>query len=128
MLREFSISQFTYLDREQYKAIEREVGRNKRKYGQSYEGYFINEDGTLNYQEMILTIDRIIASGAHSVNKALNKDRHRVRDLEFVHPESVVHQLVKEETYIKQEGINPEDISEIILSDDSNIDLFDLLY
>ncbi|MFM2315194.1 MAG: hypothetical protein RLZZ04_4470 [Cyanobacteriota bacterium] len=50
ILREFSISQFTYQTIEQYLAIEKEVQRNKRRYNQSYEGYFINPDGTLDYQ------------------------------------------------------------------------------
>lgn len=97
LLREFSISQFTYHDQEQYKAIEREVNRNKRKYNQSYEGYFLNDDGTLDYQLMVLTIDKIIASGAHSINKELDRDRNRNRDLGVNHPEDKIYQLVKQQ-------------------------------
>ena len=97
LLREFSISQFTYHDREQYQAIEREVGRNKRRYNQSYEGYFLNDDGTLNYQLMIVTIDKIIASGEHYINRVLDKSKHRGRDLSINHPEAEVYQLVKQQ-------------------------------
>ena len=95
ILREFSLSQFTYQTIEQYLAIEKEVQRNKRRYNQSYEGYFINDDGTLNYQSMILEIDLAIASGALSINKYLDKDRNRARDIHIEHPETNVYQAVK---------------------------------
>lgn len=106
LLREFSISQFTYHNQEQYKAIEREANRNKRRYNQSYEGYFLNDDGTLNYQLMIVTIDKIIASGAHSINKVLDKDRHRERDLGINHPEAEVYQAVKKQANFSAGVIN----------------------
>lgn len=95
MLREFSLSQFTYQTIEQYLAIEKEVTRNKRRYNQSYEGYFINSDGTLDYQQMILEIDKAIASGALSINKYLDKSRNRARDIEISHPEAQVYKAVK---------------------------------
>lgn len=95
LLREFSISQFTYQTIEQYKAIEKEVQRNKRMYNQSYEGFFINEDGTLNYELMIKTIDEIIASGEMSINKVLDKDRHRRRDIDVEHPSNLIYERVK---------------------------------
>ena len=95
ILREFSLSQFTYQTIEQYLAIEKEVQRNKRRYNQSYEGYFTNDDGTLDYQEMILEIDGAIASGALSINKYLDQSRHRTRDIVIEHPEASVYQAVK---------------------------------
>ena len=95
ILREFSLSQFTYQTIEQYLAIEKEVQRNKRRYNQSYEGYFINSDGTLDYQSMINEIDRAIASGTLSINKFLDKCRHRTRDIIIKHPEASVYQAVK---------------------------------
>ena len=95
ILREFSISQFTYQTIEQYLAIEKEVQRNKRRYNQSYEGYFINDDGTLNYQLMIKTIDEIISTGALSINEVLDKYDHRARDINIEHPESLVYEVVK---------------------------------
>lgn len=95
ILREFSLSQFTYQTIEQYLAIEKETQRNKRRYKQSYEGYFINPDGTLDYQQMIFEIDGAIASGNLLINKILDKNRHRARDIDIQHPENKVYQAVK---------------------------------
>ena len=95
ILREFSLSQFTYRTIEQYIAIEKEVQRNKRRYNQSYEGYFINPDGTLDYQQMIIEIDCAIALGALSINKYLDKSRNRARDISIKHPEASVYHAVK---------------------------------
>ncbi|MDJ0716900.1 MAG: hypothetical protein QNJ54_22240 [Prochloraceae cyanobacterium] len=88
LLREFSLSQFTFQNFQQYQDIEKEVGRNKRYYNQSYEGYFINDNGFLNFQEMIETVDRIIANGATSINKVLDENRNRTRNKDINHPES----------------------------------------
>ncbi len=126
LLREFSISQFTYQTREQYEAIEREVGRNKRRYNQSYEGYFLNDDGTLDYQLMIETIDEIIASGAHSINEVLDKNYHRARDLSINHPEAKVYQAVKQQANKSSEvDLNTDDgeldIDEILDLDDGEL-------
>jgi hypothetical protein len=95
ILREFSLSQFTYQTIEQYIAIEKEVLRNKRRYNQSYEGYFINPDATLDYQTMITEIDKAIAKGALSINKILDQSRHRTRNISIEHPESKVYQAVR---------------------------------
>ena len=95
ILREFSLSQFTYQTIEQYIAIEKEVQRNKQRYNQSYEGYFINSDGTLDYQSMIKEIDKAIGSGALSINKYLDKSRNRARDINIEHPEIQVYDAVK---------------------------------
>jgi len=95
ILREFSLSQFTYQTISQYLAIEKEVQRNKRRYNQSYEGYFINEDATLDYKSMIKEIDSAISSGALSINNYLDKYRHRSRDIDIEHPEAKVYEAVK---------------------------------
>lgn len=87
LLREFSLSQFTFQSVEQFKNIEREMNANKRKYGQSYEGYFINDDGTLNFQEMITEVDKAIGENAHSLNKVFDKSRNRHRTQDMYHPE-----------------------------------------
>jgi hypothetical protein len=109
ILREFSISQFTYQTIEQYLAVEKEVQRNKRRYNQSYEGYFINQDGTLNYELMIKTIDQIVATGTLSINQELDLDRHRTRDIDISHPETKVYEAVKLQA---NRGINVRDESE----------------
>lgn len=109
ILREFSISQFTYQTIEQYLAIEKEVQRNKRRYNQSYEGYFVNNDETLDYELMIKTIDQIVANGALSINKMLDSDRNRARDIDISHPETKVYEAVKLQA---NNGINVRDESE----------------
>jgi hypothetical protein len=63
LLREFSLSQFTFETLEQYKGWLREYQRFLRRYGQSYEMFFLNERGTLNYQLMVESIDYAIQSG-----------------------------------------------------------------
>ena len=44
---------------------------------------------------MISEIDLAIASGTLSINKYLDKNRHRARDIEIEHPEFKVYQAVK---------------------------------
>ena len=54
-----------------------------------------NPDGTLDYQSMIREIDSAIASGTLSINKVLDKSRHRTRDIDIEHPETQVYHAVK---------------------------------
>lgn len=60
LLRELSLSQFTFRTVQQRNAWEKEIDRMKDKTGQSLEKYFTNVDGTLNYSQMINTIDKLI--------------------------------------------------------------------
>jgi hypothetical protein len=79
LLREFSLSQFTFKNIEQYKAIFRESESNKRRYYQTYEGYFIDEYGNLNFEFMVKKLDEIISSGSLTINKELDRHRNRSR-------------------------------------------------
>jgi hypothetical protein len=96
MLRELSLSQFTFKTIEQLKAIEKEINSNKRRYAQSYEGFFINQDDSLNYLEMIKTIDKMIDESLISFNKELDKYRNRNRDFKIYHPEINAYNDFKE--------------------------------
>ena len=110
MLKELSLSQFTYQTMEQYLKIEKEYERNKRKFEQSYEGFFLNKDGTLNYQEMIIVLDELIRNGYISINNELDKNKHRQRDLIINHPDSFVYQYLKENIVtIKNDVIIPDE-------------------
>ena len=60
ILREFSLSQFTFNTYKQYKSWEQEYQRHLRRYGQSYEMFFINQNGTINYQLMIEEVEQAI--------------------------------------------------------------------
>lgn len=96
LLRELSLSQFTFKSINQLLAIEKEFQRNKRRFEQSFEGYFINEDGTLNYELMIKTIDLMIQKDLISFNQYLDKSRHRHRLETMNHPDKIVYQKLKE--------------------------------
>lgn len=85
-LREFSLAQFTYQSHEQYRGWERETARLQRHYGQSYEQYFLNPDGTLDYQRMIETIDGKIAEGKLSYWDGDSRRSKHVDRLQKDHP------------------------------------------
>ena len=63
MLREFSLSQFKFCNFEQWRAWERWYIRSKEKYGHSCEEWYLNDDGTLDYQRMISEIYKAIRGG-----------------------------------------------------------------
>lgn len=73
ILHEFSLSQFTFKTYNQFKSWKQEQERYLRKYGQSYEMFFISEDGTLDFQRMVETVDRIIRDGHKSFFKGCDK-------------------------------------------------------
>jgi hypothetical protein len=60
LLTELVLSQFTYPTLNNYKKWIDNHYKHKSKYGQGYESCFLNEDGTLNYQLMIESIDEKI--------------------------------------------------------------------
>ncbi len=89
LLREFSLSQFTFQSHKQLLSWRREYERLLRHYDQSYEMFFLNEDGTLNYQLMIETINEMITSGKHNFFHELNRSKaDAYRELFSKHPES----------------------------------------
>ena len=113
LLREFSLSQFTFLTIEQYLEIEKEIARNKRRYQQSYEGYFINEDLTLNFAKMIETIDLLINQGITSINDHFDLHDHRHRHTEIInHPEANNLIKIKELLYPLEKENPNNDISD----------------
>ena len=86
LLREFSLSQFTFRTMEQYKSWEKTINKMKDAYGQSIEMFFINKDGSLNYREMINWFDRVIDKNIEPVKalrtlSKLKKNHPRFEDL-----------------------------------------------
>lgn len=59
----FSTSQFTYQTAKQYDSWKKTGDKLKRKYGESYEIFFSNPDGTVDFLKMITTIDKMIREG-----------------------------------------------------------------
>jgi len=80
----FSESQHTFQTKEQRKHWISYKEKLKRKYGISYELFYLNEDSALNYQEMLEDIDRMISEGlgchsAEEIKKYFNAHRNLVR-------------------------------------------------
>lgn len=86
LLREFSLAQFTYQNLTQYRAWEREAEKLRRQYGQTYEMFFLNDDGTLDYQAMIEDIDNKIGKGWLGFWNQVDKRRMNTNRQQSVHP------------------------------------------
>ena len=86
LLREFSLSQFTFKDLAQYQGWNKAIFRRKNNYGQSIESFFLNADGTLDYQTMVETVDRMIDEGVVDPFKALDPNENAFSRLTLEHP------------------------------------------
>lgn len=73
LLHEFSLSQFTFQNYEQLSSWRKEYDKLLRCYGQSYEMFFLNDDGTLDYQKMIMTVGKAIYEGKKNFFDGLDK-------------------------------------------------------
>jgi hypothetical protein len=94
LLRELSLSQFTFLSYSQYKNWTREYLRLKNKYFQSYEMFFI-QDGILNYQAMIENIDKAIGEGETSFLAVVDKNRNKSRNGDLSHINGDIYEGLK---------------------------------
>jgi len=86
LLRELSLSQFTYRTHAQYRAWEKAADTLKRKYGQSFEVYYINQDGTLNYQQMVTDLHKLIRDGVSKPSEVFDTNRNKSRRKNVSHP------------------------------------------
>ncbi|MBE9041818.1 hypothetical protein IQ235_13615 [Oscillatoriales cyanobacterium LEGE 11467] len=75
LFTEFSLSQFPYNFIAQYKGWRDAIDESKHKYGQSIEAWFLNDDGTLKYQEMIDWAGSAVADGVTNPIATLEKER-----------------------------------------------------
>jgi hypothetical protein len=73
LLRELSLSQFTFQTHEQYKAWSKETDNLRRRYGQSYEMFFVDDEGYLDYQRLINEVDAAIRAGKMSFLDGVDK-------------------------------------------------------
>jgi hypothetical protein len=60
LLREYSHSQFRFRCPSQWKAVEQEYMRCKKRFGQYVECFFLNADGTLDYLTMIREVQKAL--------------------------------------------------------------------
>ncbi len=79
LLQEFSLSQFTFKTYEQYMTWYSAVSKLKKTDKQSIESYFLNDDGTLNFQLMCEKVDEMIANDVINPFDELDRNRHRQR-------------------------------------------------
>ncbi|BAQ63235.1 hypothetical protein GM3708_3641 (plasmid) [Geminocystis sp. NIES-3708] len=79
LLTELVLSQFTYPTLSSYKKWIENHYKHKSKYGQGYESCFLNDDGTLNYQLMINTIDEKIKEDKGIKLKQVDHPSHKLR-------------------------------------------------
>ena len=75
LMQEFSLSQFTFLTYEQFSSWKKVVDKAKLKHHQSLEGYFLNDDMSLNLQALSEWTDNAIATGI--MNPFAELDKHR---------------------------------------------------
>ena len=98
LMQEYSLSQFTFQTYEQYINWKKVIEKAKEKHKQSLEGFFLNEDTTLNLKAMCEWVDGAIASGVMNPFDVLkDKNRHDRRT-----EKTVKAQVKKTETRGKQ--------------------------
>ena len=80
LLKEFSLGQFTFNTYQQYKSWQRQMIGLIKKYYQSYEMFFLDDEGNLNYQEMVEAVEKSIRADDtryHYSRSDLNRNAHR---------------------------------------------------
>jgi hypothetical protein len=87
LLRELSLSQFTFQTHEQYKAWSKESDNLRRRYGQSYEMFFVDEEGYLDYQRLVNEVDAAIRAGKMSFLDGVDKRQSNFYRHYQPHPE-----------------------------------------
>lgn len=97
LLRECSLSQFTFNTFEQWKVWNAFYSRNKDKYGHSFEECFLNPDGTLNYREMINEMYEAIRGGSLEPAKLFKADSHIAKSKAHIsHPSLELYEEIKD--------------------------------
>lgn len=84
LLRECSLTQFTFKSLKQFQSWEREAKRLRDKTGHTYESWFLNEDGTLDFKAMVVRLEFLIRSGEmrFSNSRPSAKQCHLAREYE----------------------------------------------
>lgn len=117
----FSPSQFKYKTKAQFENWKRTSTRLKNKHGESFEMFFTNEDGTLDYQRMIETIDSMIQEGVMfpvarlDPNNHLNRIKHPIVT-EYHNANLALKEAIKAVQFFEDED---EDDWELIETTDS---------
>jgi hypothetical protein len=95
LLRELSLSQFTFQTHEQYKAWSKEADTLRRRYGQSYEMFFVDDEGYLDYQQLVNEVDAAIRADKTSFLDGVDKRKaHTYRNYQ-AHPQLPALEVVQ---------------------------------
>ena len=93
LLKELSLSQFKFKTLAQYKEWNRYNESLKLKCGQGLEMFFVNSEGNLNYEEMLITLDDLIKNQEErfrnvevkTLREYFDKNMHASRDGKHPH-------------------------------------------
>ena len=77
LLRECSLTQFTFRTYEQFLSWDKEAKRLRDLTGQTYEQFFTDENGLVNFVEMVKFLDLAIRSGKKSFAQTQRKSKSR---------------------------------------------------
>jgi hypothetical protein len=104
ILHEFSLSQFTFRTYAQLLSWRKEYENLMRKYGQSYEMFFLYDDGDLNYQDMIETVDTAIRAGKKNFFDGIDKRKANQYRSYLKHQELNCLDRVREQLDVRYHG------------------------
>lgn len=129
LLRECSLTQFTFQTYKQFQSWEREAKRLRDTTGQTYESWFLNEDESLNMKTMVHRLHTLIRSGAmrFSNSRPTAHQRHLAREYEE-HPGyqpllRIKHQLGVRYGFLSPDGSNDfEELFEVANPDAQVLD------
>lgn len=96
LFRECSLSQFTFQTYAQFQSWEKESKWLRDNYGQTYEMWFLNPDGTVRYKSMVKELDALIRSGAMTFASTRPAAAQRHLSREYIeHPSFAALNLMK---------------------------------
>lgn len=128
LMRECSLTQFTFKSFKQFQSWEREAKRLRDTTEQTYEQFFLNPDGTLSYQTMIETLYAKITSGStrFTTNTSLAENRN-LRRVYSEHPAKATLTAMKREIGIADGyyGADESNLSMTLEDDETRTDLDD---
>jgi len=90
-----SLSQFTFQTHEQYKAWSKEADTLRRCYGQSYEMFFVDDEGYLDYQQLVNEVDAGIRAGKMSFLDDMDKRKAHTYQNYQAHPQLPTLEVVQ---------------------------------
>lgn len=114
MLRECSLTQFTFRTFKQFQSWEREAKRLMLSTGQTYESWFLDDDGFLDFKAMCIELNKLIRAGEmrFSRSRAASKNWHLSREYEehenYPALERIKRQLKKRYGFLPEDGGHDE--------------------